>query len=201
MRVKLGEDLHALVDTGATVSLLQPSAKGKVEVLSEREFREKLYLADGKTFMTATEKIRARVKDVNDVEIEMEFIVTPDIQEEAIIGMDVLGKDTGFAILPDLKRLQIGKVEFLLTEGKREREIRQIDAEDPLRGEEEYGVPPLPETREERDHRKKTWKTALDHNPRKDPNYRETSDERLQIIWEELQIGSHPKSIRLSKTV
>ena len=198
LRVELGEDLHALVDTGATVSLIQPNAKGKVEVLSEKEFREKLYLADGKTFMTATEKIRARVKDVNGVETEMEFIVTPDIQEEAIIGMDVLGKETGFAILPESKRLQMGKVEFLLTEGKREREIRQIDPEDPLRGEEEYGVPPLPETRKERDHRKKTWKTALDHDPRQDPNYQETSDERLGVIWTELQVESHPKSIGLS---
>jgi len=85
LRVELGEDLHALVDTGATVSLLQPSAKGKIKVLSEREFREKLYLADGKTFMTATEKIKARVEDANGIGTEMEFIVTPDIQEEAII--------------------------------------------------------------------------------------------------------------------
>ena len=201
LRVKLGAGLHALVDTGATVSLLQPNAKNKVKIISEEEFREKMYLADGKTFMTATEKVKAQVEDANGLETEMEFIITPDLQEEAILGMDVLGKETGFAILPERERLKIGKTEFQLMKKKSGPEIRRIDPEDPLREEEEYGVPPLPETREARDQRKKTWKTALDHDPRKDPNYRETSDERLQIIWEELQIGSHPKSIRLSKTV
>ncbi len=127
--------------------------------------------------MTATEKIKAQVEDANGLETEMEFIITPDLQEKAILGMDILGKETGFAILPERERLKIGKTEFQLMKKKSGPEIRRIDPEDPLREEEEYGVPPLPETREARDQRKKTWKTALDHDPRKDPNYRETSDD------------------------
>eukprot|EP00505_MAST-04D_sp_SCG-Rhode-Island_P004225 Stramenopile-MAST_4_protein_4225 len=122
----------------------------------------------------ATERATVRsIRIGNGLKTEVEFIITPDIQEEAILGMDVLGKETGFAILPERERLKIGNLEWKLAKGRSGPEIRRIDTEDPLREEEAYGVPP----------------------------YRETSDERLQIIWEELQIGSHPKSIRLSKSV
>ena len=48
-------------------TLLQPEAKGKVEILSEIEFQEKLYLAEGKTFMMATEKRNERHRNGNGI--------------------------------------------------------------------------------------------------------------------------------------
>jgi hypothetical protein len=105
----------------------------------------------------ATERATDRsIRIGNGLKTEVEFIITPDIQEEAILGMDVLGKETGFAILPERERLKIGNLEWKLAKGRSGPEIRRIDTEDPLREEEAYGVPPLPETREARDQRKKT---------------------------------------------
>lgn len=205
LRVRIAEDLFALVDTGATVSTIHPRTESKLQVVQKLAARTLLYMADGQQSVVSDEKWKVRLAAKEGNAIDAWFVVTDSLEEEMIIGMNVLGDESGmegFAILPSRGVLQLNRkgMSPLRFELKPRESIRAMVRTDPLGDEDEFGVPPQSSEPAEEDlETTKTWKKALERDPTNDPNWTKTSAERVQEIWAELQIGIHEDSMELSE--
>ena len=160
--------------------------------------------------------------------MEIHCVVTDQIQrEDMVIGMNVLGDPKGFKVIPaeqgiEVNRTKDGTTETFTFSTTEKRPFRFSDkknslygqganrtpqgrirafrreGEDVLKDEEQFGVPPQGEGKEQ-EIIEKTWRSALGHDTQQDPNYKVTTPERLDVIWEELRIGTHPDSLELTK--
>ena len=74
--------------------------------------RTSLYMADGKHSVVSNEKWKVKLAPVEGNAIEAWFVVTDALEEDMIIGMNVLGEDSGmegFAILPKQGVLKLNR--------------------------------------------------------------------------------------------
>eukprot|EP00505_MAST-04D_sp_SCG-Rhode-Island_P006346 Stramenopile-MAST_4_protein_6346 len=162
------------------------------------------YLADNQTTIVANEARIIEVRDTHDKPMTIYCAVTDQMNEDMVIGMNVLGDPKGFTVRPEDSQVDINRTENDTTEMftfpiTREDNLRafRMEDDDVLKDEDLFGVPP--ESKGKKVIEKKTWRNALGHDPKNDPNYKITTPERLEVIWEELRMGTHPDSLHLNK--